>query len=201
MVFPKLSLPTNLYDLLTSIKTSQGDNFFQYTGSNYGFYLDLTALSLTTLTQKTTNVKEYVNVFEVKDADMLRSFISIFCSSFSVPKRFEEPIFSVYAPTSEPNYRQFVAFSQETGKPVAVASYLIFKPAVAAIFEVGTLKNERKKGIAKQLLAHIITCLVIKEKCIRVVLHSSEMGRHLYSTLGFKEVVELPAFYRIPRAM
>ena len=85
---------------------------------------------------------------------------------------------------SEPTIRHYLAFVDGN---VAACATLMLKDSVAGVWNVGTLREYRRQGIASALLMHTLTEAAANGYPDSVLV-ASAMGRSLYEELGYQLV-------------
>ena len=91
---------------------------------------------------------------------------------------------------SDPTIRHYLAYVE--GKVAACATVLL-KDSVAGVWNVGTLREYRRQGIASALLMHALT-EAAADGCRDSVLVASAMGRSLYEQMGY-QLIGTSLFY------
>ncbi len=85
---------------------------------------------------------------------------------------------------SDPSIRHYLAYVQSE---VAACATILLHDGVAGVWNVGTLRNFRRQGVASALLIHALTA-AIEDGYPDSVLIASPMGRPLYEEMGYQLV-------------
>jgi GNAT superfamily N-acetyltransferase len=141
--------------------------------------------------------EQAIEVEAVEDAAGLTTWSRVLCQAFGAPQTFGEAFGDLAATVglgpSSP-FRHFLG--RVGGEPVATCS-LFLGAGVAGIYDVGTLPERRRRGIG----AAITRAAVAEAAAVgyRVaILHSSDLGRHMYRSLGFEAVCPIGQYVWAP---
>jgi ribosomal protein S18 acetylase RimI-like enzyme len=138
-----------------------------------------------------------LDVEAVEDQAGLATWSRVLCHAFGAPQTFGEAFGDLAATVglgpSSP-FRHFLG--RLDGEPVATCS-LFLGAGVAGIYDVGTLPERRRRGIGAA-----ITRAAVAEAAAggyRVaILHSSDLGRNMYRSLGFEAVCAIGQYVWAP---
>jgi GNAT superfamily N-acetyltransferase len=126
----------------------------------------------------------------IQDAEALKEWRKPFAESFEMPDFAIDALLALFERISfVENQPYHHALGRLNGEPVAVGSVFL-GAGVAGIYNVGTTPAARRKGIGS-----VITNALL-QKAIRAgyrvsILHSSPMGKSVYSKLGYREYCTL----------
>jgi len=144
------------------------------------------AIDLQTMNQEMPSRPELV-IKEITDLDTLKIHRDISMRGFSSTPEGAQTYYENYAATGFGKgtpWHHYIAWLHDT--PVGIASLLVHA-GIAGIYGVTTLPESRKQGIGAALTRH--TMREARLSGYRVaILASSQMGLHMYQTLGFQEV-------------
>jgi ribosomal protein S18 acetylase RimI-like enzyme len=84
------------------------------------------------------------------------------------------------------------------GKPVATSS-VFYGGGVAAIYNVATLPTARGKGIGTAVTIQPLIDTKVNTHYKHAVLLSSDMGKSVYETIGFKSFCNMSQYYYAPK--
>jgi GNAT superfamily N-acetyltransferase len=164
-----------------------GRHHFMHTGGMPGM-----AVALDSLPEQ--NAPEDLIVRPVDDAASLTDWIVTLLASYDAPAQLADPIFPVEASLllarPHPERRYYVGYRGD--RPVA-ASALQMSGGVAGIMAVGTLHEERGRGIGAALT--LAALYDARDAGYRVgVLQATEMGYPVYRRLGFEDVCTIDLY-------
>jgi GNAT superfamily N-acetyltransferase len=162
--------PFNLKEILISKGFAAKEN-------DYGMHLDLEKYIPKKLDLLT--IKQVSNTKELKD------FCDIHEKTYTNPEAYDI-IFSKIPSSSyqgKSPYRFYTGYFE--GKPVTTG-VLVFHADVVGIYFILTLKEDRRKGYATEMMNYLLT--IAKEENQKIaVLQASEEGKKVYAKMGFNE--------------
>tara|TARA_B100000809_G_C14973164_1_gene471688 strand:+ start:441 stop:830 length:390 start_codon:yes stop_codon:yes gene_type:complete len=84
------------------------------------------------------------------------------------------------------------------GKPVATSS-VFYGGGVAGIYNVATLPSARGKGIGTTVTLQALIDTAVNTHYKHAVLLSSDMGKSVYESIGFKSFCDMSKYYYAPK--
>jgi RimJ/RimL family protein N-acetyltransferase len=162
--------PFNLKEILISKGFVPKEN-------DYGMYLDL---------EKYTPKKlDHLTIKQVSNTQELKEFCDIHEKTYTNPEAYDI-IFSKIPSSSYQDkspYRFYTGYFD--GKPVTTG-VLVFHADVVGIYFILTLKEERRKGYATEMMNYLLF-IAKKEHQKIAVLQASEEGKKVYEKMGFNK--------------
>jgi len=164
---------------------------FVYEEDVPGMALDLHNIS------KAIPAPEGFTVEMIQNASQLQEWRKPFAESFEMPSFAIDALIALFERISfvekQPYYH---VIGRLNGEPVAVGS-VFFGAGVASIYNVGTIPAARRKGIGS-IVTHALLQKAISEGYRISVLHSSPMGKSVYSKIGYHEYCALGQYLWLP---
>ncbi len=140
-----------------------------------------------------TAAPDGLKIRRVVDAAGLNDHIDIVAASFGLPIEIARQ-FLLIDELSMPGFEMYVGYVN--GR--AVSSSLGFTAnGTVGIYNVGTLREARGLGLGGALTRHAIS-EGQRQGASVAILQASAMGRHLYETIGFREVLTFRVFAEPP---
>lgn len=156
------------------------------------------ALDLQTL-DKEISSPEGFTMEMLQNADQLKEWRKPFAESFKMPEFAIDALLALFERISfvekQPYYH---VIGRLNGQAVAVGSVFL-GAGVAGIYNIGTIPVARRKGIGS-IITHALLQKAISEGYRISVLHSSPMGKSVYSKLGYREYCALGQYLWMPTA-
>ncbi len=139
------------------------------------------------------------SIERVADSAALQTWCDILGTIFRFPAFVGEALFNFMAVLGhEPEAAVRNYIGRADGKAVAVST-LLMSGGVAGIYNVGTIAEARRRGFGRALT--LMPLLEARDSGYRIgVLQSTEMGRSLYSRLGFKEYCTFSRYLWLPES-
>jgi len=132
-----------------------------------------------------------IEIRGVADVSGVAAFAVVVIESYQslgMPPYIGEKIFASPERLLKPYNYFVVAYDQ--GQPVS-AAMLVFSPAVAGIYWVGTVTGARGKGLAEACV-RTVTNEAFSRGARLVVLQASKFGEPVYRRMGFEEITRYP---------
>jgi GNAT superfamily N-acetyltransferase len=174
--------PTDLGDRLRA----QG---FQSSGEAPGMVIDLAALL-----DAPIPAPPDLQVVRVSDAELLRQWVDVIVSSFQESETVREARYAGQVALGwqpESVLQRYLALLD--GEPVAMSA-LFLSGGVAGIYEVVTVPQQRKRGLATSIMR--ATLDGARQRGYRIaVLQASPMGEPVYRRLGFSELCRFSHYF------
>ncbi|MGH3119144.1 MAG: GNAT family N-acetyltransferase [Gaiellales bacterium] len=111
------------------------------------------------------------------------------CTEVGLPRPVAQRLYSPSL-VADPDVQLFVA--RLDGRPVG-KSLAIRSPAASGVYDVGTLKTARRRGVGSAVTWAAIAAGQAWG-CDAIVLQSSQMGLSMYGAMGFRTVVSYTTF-------
>ena len=138
-----------------------------------------------------------IEVEPVCDAERLGTWSRVLCQAFGAPQNFGDAFADLAAAVglgpSSP-FRHFLGRCE--GEPVATCS-LFLGAGVAGIYDVGTLPERRHRGFGAAITRAAIAAAAADGYRV-AILHSSDLGRNMYRSLGFEAVCAIGQYVWAP---
>lgn len=138
-----------------------------------------------------------LTIERVTDPDTLKTWSRVLCDAFGAPPPFGDAFAELAMAIGlgdESPFRHFLA--RHNDAPVATCS-LYRIAGVAGIYDVSTLPEGRRRGIARA-----ITSAALQDArslgCRSAILHSSTLGAGVYRSLGFEDVCGIGQYVWAP---
>ncbi len=144
------------------------------------------ALDLTKPLPRAARPKE-LELTLIRDTELLQRMMDVFCPAVNIPPAQGRQAFeSILTESGQPDpaYRHHVGLKE--GRVACSSSYFRMKDVIALDY-VSTDPDFRRKGYGRAVFLNALKGAV-QEGCTGAVLLATEMGRPLYSSLGFREV-------------
>lgn len=173
---------TSRSDLVGELLLSKGLHFG---GNEPGMVLDVSKL------RYSESVPE-VTVRNIDDVGQISDWLDQFAKVFALPDDAKSH-FGAYMKTQvgrAENEAWFVGYVNDV--PASTAYYLI-DSGVTMIYNVGTVREFRKKGCARRVVEAAIAD-ALKKSNNPITLYASAMGRPLYEDMGFAEAYTYPEY-------
>ncbi len=138
-----------------------------------------------------------IEVEPVGDAAGMTTWSTVLCSAFGAPQAFGEAFADLAAAIGlgpESPLRHFLG--RLNGEPVATCS-LFFGAGVAGIYDVGTLPERRRRGVGAAITRAAVSAAAASGYRM-AILHSSELGKNMYRSLGFQAVCSIGQYVWAP---
>lgn len=157
------------------------DMGFEYSAKMVGMVLDTEEM----IKSHQSHVNHDLKIMAVKNDKSLKNWVRACMADNPEHGYFFEKIFLFEKSLGVSKDSDWIRFYAKINNEIAATSALFFAENAALIDNISTLKEYRRKGIAKSLVSRMIE--IAKSKGYhRCVLFSSEMGEKLYRSLGFK---------------
>ena len=139
-----------------------------------------------------------ITIERVHDAETLRSWSAVLCDSFGAPQpfgdAFAELAMAIGLGDRSP-FRHWLA--RVNDRPAATCS-MFLGAGVAGIYDVATLPEQRRRGIARAITrAAMQDARVLGYRM--AILHSSTLGAGVYRSLGFRDVCHIGQYVWTPQ--
>jgi len=141
---------------------------------------------------------EEIEIRQILDVSGVADFASVVLESYrslGLPRDAGEAIFSSPERLLGPSNHMVLAYDQ--GKPVS-AAMLIFSPAVAGLYWVGTVSGARGRGLARACVRAAAN-EAFRRGAPLVVLQASKFGAPVYRSMGFTEFTRYPWYMDLGR--
>ena len=138
-----------------------------------------------------------ITVEAVDDASTLKTWSRVLCDSFGAPQPFGDAFSELAAAIGlgrNSPFRHWLA--RANGQPAATCS-LFLGAGVAGIYDVATIPEKRRRGIAR-LITHAAMQEARALGVRTAVLHSSVPGTGVYRSLGFTDVCDIGQYVWAP---
>lgn len=153
----------------------------------FALALELSVMTLSPLAEaaapRADSERASVRVREVREEDVAR-FTALTVDAFRMPARFQTPLLEVNQSWMRAGARAF--FAMEGGEPIGTA---LLAPGrdVTGVYNVATLRPWRRRGVARQLMAHL-TRLHSESgrKWLTLQVATGSPAEALYKNLGFE---------------
>lgn len=163
---------------------------FQSSGEAPGMAIDLAAQH-----EAPVPAPPDLQIVRVSNAALLRQWVDVIVSSFQEPKAVREARYAGQVSLGwqpESALQRYLALLD--GEPVAMSA-LFLSGGVAGIYEVVTVLQQRRRGLATRTMR--ATLDGARERGYRIaVLQASPMGEPLYRRLGFQEYCRYSLYFR-----
>jgi len=169
------------------------DNSFILIGNSPGMSIDLKSIN-----EQESDIENLV-VEKVTNKKQLQDWCDAFACGYDLPPMIGDAFYRYNLAlwlTQKCSLVNYVAYLN--GKPVATSS-VFYGAGVAGIYNVSTQKEYRRQGIGSAITLKAL--IDAKAKGYRSsVLISSELGKEVYQSLGYKEHCKVGQYYYVPNA-
>jgi GNAT superfamily N-acetyltransferase len=139
-----------------------------------------------------------VTIHKVDDKPTLKTWSRVLCDSFGAPQPFGDAFAELAAAIGlgeDSPFRHWLA--RVNGRPAATCS-MFTGAGVAGIYDVATLPEKRRRGIARAITqAAMADARTLGYRM--AILHSSSLGAGVYRSLGFREVCDIGQYVYVPK--
>jgi len=129
----------------------------------------------------------------VDNDDDLETWCRVLCEAFGMPDFVRTAMFDLYQSIGYETQKSLSHYLGFINNEAVAVSSLLLGAGVAGIYNVATVESARRKGIGAAMT--IKPLLDARTNGYRVgILHSSEMGFKMYSSLGFQEYCKISQY-------
>ena len=138
-----------------------------------------------------------VTIHRVDDEATLSAWSRVLCDSFGAPQPFGDAFAQLAAAIGLAEHSPFRHWlARVNGRPAATCS-MFFGAGVAGIYDVATLPEKRRRGLARA----ITQAAMAEARALgyrMAILHSSTLGAGVYRSLGFRDVCDIGQYVWAP---
>jgi len=156
-----------------NLNFSNSDKYLE----NQGFKIKFSQIGMSLKPQETFEIDNELKLIRVTTLEEAKLWSKLFSKSFGYTISFKT------LETTLHEIEYYIVIFKNT--PVGTA--ILYKTAsILGVHSVGIIPEMRKKGYAEQVMKFIIN-MAVESTIEYITLQASDMGKHLYLKLGFKE--------------